>query len=251
MKEIALIIDYENILYSTQNIFSEYPDFSIIINMCKAHGRIASAQAFADWTKLEQSLPFLFKYGIQPVFTPLSKYGKSSCDTAICVNAMKLFYEHTNLSTLILVSGDRDYLPLVVELRARGIQILLLGVKDTISKDLINVSDGFIEYTGKNIIDEQKISVEKGVEDNLKEIVLKAYRNSTEKEWVNLAKVGYDIKQIDRNFNHRKYGYDKLINLIKDTDLFEISYSEDGLVAYIKLKQGSPSSSRPADPELI
>lgn len=236
MKEIALIIDYENILYSTQNIFSEYPDFSIIINMCKKYGRIASAQAFADWTKLEQSLPFLFKYGIQPVFTPLSKYGKSSCDTAICVNAMKLFYEHTNLSTLILASGDRDYLPLVVELKTRGIQILLLGVKDTISKDLINVSDGLIEYTGKNIIDQEKIPLAKGDIKNIKNIILRAYHNSTDKEWVNLAKLGNDIKQIDSNFNHRKYGYDKLINLIKDTALFEISYSEDGLIPYIKLK---------------
>ncbi len=45
---IAVFIDVENIHYSTMNNYSETPDWTRIVNICKEYGRISSIQAFGD-----------------------------------------------------------------------------------------------------------------------------------------------------------------------------------------------------------
>ena len=83
MKDTAVVIDYENLFYSAQNLYSRYPDLDLLMKLCEKRGRIASCQAYADWTKFQDRIQELFKAGIQPVFSPVSRTGKSSADTII------------------------------------------------------------------------------------------------------------------------------------------------------------------------
>jgi len=55
----------------------------------------------------------------------------------ICVHAMKLFMQNENINTLILVSGDRDFIPLLNELRSLGKHHFFNGVPGSISRDLV------------------------------------------------------------------------------------------------------------------
>ena len=112
----------------------------IIRNLCEKKGGIASIQAFGDWVRFNGQINSLQTSGIQPVFTPLSRAEKSSADTFICVYAMKQFMQNENINTLILVSGDRDFIPLLTELRSLGKSTYLMGVPGSISRDLVNVA---------------------------------------------------------------------------------------------------------------
>ena len=130
---IAVFIDFENIYYSSLNNFGEEPDLMIIRRLCEKKGGIASIQAFGDWVRFNEQIGSLQTSGIQPVFTPLSRTEKSSADTFICVHAMKLFMQNQNINTLILVSGDRDFIPLLNELRSLGKTTFLMGVPGSMS----------------------------------------------------------------------------------------------------------------------
>ena len=224
---VAVFIDVENIHYSTLNNYSETPDWSRIVEMCKTYGRIASIQAFGDWINFSQDIPEIQKNGIQPVFVPLSQAGKSSLDCYLIVSAMKLFFQNNTIDTLILASGDRDYIPLIAELKALGKKVVILAVPGTLSQDLTVIVDDIISYTptpkGKTTTAAKKPDKEEAfgyVISTIKELENK----STNNRWVNLASIGSKLKKEDPEFTHQKYKYLKLVEMLDDIPEIELKY---------------------------
>src|SRR4030066_488208 len=237
-KDAAVVIDYENLFYSSQNLYSRYPDLELLIKLCKERGRIASCQAYADWTKFQDKISELFKVGIQPVFSPVSRTGKSSADTIICVQTMRLFYTNPNLESLLLVSGDRDFIPLVVELRSMGKKVFIVGISGSYSEDLKKVSDELILYSPEKIPNAPAISKSKKHQiDEVKDLLIKVV-GSQDKDsdgWVNLSGIGLGIKKLYPDFDHRVYGCQKLINLFQKIDSFDVKKDDDTLAAFVRL----------------
>ncbi len=224
---VAVFIDVENIHYSTLNHYSETPDWSWVVEACKEYGRISSIQAFGDWIEFSKEVPEIQRNGIQPIFVPLSQDGKSSLDCFLIVSAMKLFFQNNTIDTLVLASGDRDYIPLIAELKALGKKVVILAVPDTLSKDLTTIVDDVISYKprmGKqgNVYNESldKNSSHEYVIGTLKELE----GSSVNDRWVNLANIGLSLKKKDSTFSHAKYGYSKLAEMLDDIPKIEIKY---------------------------
>ena len=150
--DVAVFIDYENLYYSITQCYIGFPNLEQIIEAAEKYGRVASCQAFADWGQFERSLSFLLRAGVQPVFCPSVSTDpnlqekKSSVDPTICIHAMKLLYTYPNIYTLVLVSGDRDFIPLLMEARQMGRKVVVLGVGHSISADLAALADDVILY---------------------------------------------------------------------------------------------------------
>ena len=151
--DVAVVIDYDNLFYSIRSNCNSYPNLEEVLDAAGRYGRVACSQAFGDWGFFAKSLPSLFRAGVQPVFCPLSRtnpmyhsHAKSSVDATICVQTMKTFFGNPHIQTLVLVSGDRDYIPLVIELRQMGKQVAILGVGKSLSSDLAEVADETILY---------------------------------------------------------------------------------------------------------
>lgn len=239
-KDVAVVIDYENLFYSAQNLYSCYPDLDLLVKLCEKRGRIASCQAYADWTKFQDRIQELFKAGIQPVFSPVSKSGKSSADTIICVHTMRLFYSNPNLESLLLVSGDRDFIPLVVELRSMGKKVFIVGINGSYSEDLKEVSDELILYSpektpAKKITSKSK---RRQIDRNVKDLLIRVVKEQVPDDdgWVNLAGIGLEIKKKSPDFDHRAYGFQKLINIFQKIDNFDVKKDDDKLAAFVRLR---------------
>lgn len=225
---VAVFIDVENIHYSTLNNYSETPNWSNIVDLCRNYGRIASIQAFGDWIHLAKEVPEIQNNGIQPVFVPLSQDGKSSLDCYLTVSAMKLFFQNDSIDTLILASGDRDYIPLISELKALGKKIYILAVAESLSKNLTKIADGIISYEANfnslgNVSNNKETAgkdFSKFIVDTVKE--LEEY--SLNERWVNLATIGSSLKRKDQDFSHRKLGYKKLVEFLADIKDIELKY---------------------------
>jgi uncharacterized protein (TIGR00288 family) len=239
-KDVAVVIDYENLFYSTQNLYSCYPDLELLIKLCEKRGRIASCQAYADWMKFQDRIQELFKAGVQPVFSPVSRTGKSSADTIICVHTMKLFYTNPNLDSLLLVSGDRDFIPLVVELRSMGKKVFIVGINGSYSVDLKEVSDELILYSPEKTPDRAITSKgrKRHIDRNVKDLLIGVVKGQTPDGdgWVNLAGIGLGIKKRKPDFDHRAYGFQKLINMFQKIDGFDVKKDDDTLAAYVRLR---------------
>lgn len=225
---VAVFIDVENIHYSTLDNYSETPDWSWVVDACKKYGRIASIQAFGDWREFSKEVPDFQRNGIQPVFVPLSLDGKSSLDCYLTVSAMKLFFQNNAIDTFILASGDRDYIPLIAELKALGKTVVILAVTDTLSKDLTRIVDSVISYKpkalDKSLGSPDKLSDKKALHKYIIDIMKELEDDSINDRWVNLAAIGLLLKKKDPTFSHARYGYDKLAGMLSDISQIEIKY---------------------------
>lgn len=228
LSSVAVLIDVENIHYSTLNNYSETPDWARIVDVCKTFGRISSIQAFGDWIEFQKEIPEIQSNGIQPIFVPLSQDGKSSLDCYLTVSAMKLFFQNETVDTLILASGDRDYIPLISELKAMGKNVIILAVPGTLSKDLTTIVDEVIPY--KPVREHRVLSdvEEKADVTTFKHFVVETLRelesNSVNDRWVNLASIGLALKKRDAGFSHTKYGYKKLAEMLEDNSEIELKF---------------------------
>jgi uncharacterized protein (TIGR00288 family) len=225
---VAVFIDVENIHYSALNYYSETPDWSWVVDACKEYGRISSIQAFGDWIEFSKEVPEILKNGIQPVFVPLSQDGKSSLDCYLTVSAMKLFFQNDAIDTLILASGDRDYMPLIAELRALGKEVVILAVPESLSKDLTTIVDKVIpykpRYEGKTTSPVDESVDKKSAFEYVISILTTLEKDSVNNRWVNLAKLSLSLKRKDSTFTHTRYGYRKLVEMLDDIPRIELKY---------------------------
>ncbi len=222
IRNVAVFIDVENIHYSSLNNYAETPNWSRIVDICKGYGRILSIQAFGDWINFSRELPEIQRNGIQPVLVPLSQDGKSSLDCYMTVSAMKLFFQNQALDTIILASGDRDYIPLLAELKAQGKRVIILAVPDTLSHDLTRIADEVIAYVKG---DEEP--ARRDLEED-RQLVLQTLRSLEQRafqgRWVKLADLGVELKYRDQHFNHRHHGYRRLVEMLEDMPEIELTF---------------------------
>ncbi len=249
---VAIFIDVENIHYSTLNAYSETPNWSWIVQECRKKGKISSIQAFGDWREFSDEIALMQKNGIQPIFVPLSQNGKSSLDCYLTVSAMKLFFQNSTIDTLILASGDRDYIPLIAELKALGKNIIILAVSDTLSSELRGMVDDIIEYEPPSILNKSKnIEDSRYNFDEVETLIIDTIREleetSINDRWVNLASIGLELKRREPNFSHKNYGYSKLVNMLEDIDGIEVRY--DNYEKTIAVARTNRSKSRSKDYE--
>jgi len=229
---LAVLIDVENIHYSTLNSYSETPDWEWIVEACKKKGKIASIQAFGDWIEFSAEVSQMQKNGIQPIFVPLSQNGKSSLDCYLTVSAMKLFFQNDTIDTLILASGDRDYIPLIAELKANGKNVIILAVADTLSSELKGMVDDIIEYAPPTLVDRYEsddnyqttTNSSQYIEEFIKNTLKELEESSTNDRWINLAAIGLALKGKNSNFSHKDYGYSKLVGMLENIDGIEVKY---------------------------
>lgn len=243
---VAVFIDVENIRYSALNTHSERePHWAGIVEQCQKYGRIFSFQAFGDWSKSpSREVHEVQKCGIQPVFVPLSEWNKSSLDCYLTVAAMKLFFQNESIDTLILGSGDRDYIPLVIELRALGKKVVIMAIEDTLSQDLRGSVDEVFLYLPKETVapvsGDNHINVEQGqrfLADALQELESEGDVVQHGYGWINLAALGHHLKRNRPEFTHKDYGYHKLVDMLKEIPCIELKYDDhEKLVAMARTK---------------
>ncbi len=155
-QDVAVFIDFENIYISVLAEYDVNPDFEAIIEKAEDYGRVSVAQAYADWTPYSHYINALHAYEIDPIYVPAYHYGeggkqkggaiKNSVDMFLCINAMKMLYSHPNIQTFVLITGDRDFVPLVKTIREFGKRCVVIGVAGAASSHLAQAADDFFFY---------------------------------------------------------------------------------------------------------
>jgi len=154
---VAMFIDFENLAYGVENngnVRHDEPDLDVdiqrIVRFVRDEGRLVLARAYADWrnASVRQHQPELYVQGIETVHVLGRRHGseiKNSVDVALAVDAVRSLYER-QFDTFVLISGDRDFLPLLRVVREHGHRIIGVSVRESASKDLPNLCDRFVYY---------------------------------------------------------------------------------------------------------
>jgi uncharacterized protein (TIGR00288 family) len=241
-RKIALLIDCDNVSHKAiDGVISELAKYGVV-NIRKAYGNWKSPQ-LQGWEEK------LHPFAITPVQQFAYTTGKNATDAAMIIDAMDLLYSH-ELDGFALMTSDSDFTPLVMRILTNGLKVYGFGEKKTPSP--------FINACSQFIFVEKLIEVESSEEDKsevgssaskkltrnqlrkdawLVKLLRTAVEQTVEDDgWSHLGQVGQYISN-NTSFSPVNYGYKKLSDIIKTSQLFKVEMRKNNSVMYIKDEQ--------------
>ncbi len=118
----ALFIDFEN--------FGDRPSFDAkqLINGLKSRGRLVVKRAYADWGRYASYKHALMASGVELIEMPSHKdKGKNSADIKLTVDALETAITKPYIDTMVILSGDSDYMPLIAKLHEYNKYVIVIN----------------------------------------------------------------------------------------------------------------------------
>ncbi len=236
-QNIALLIDCDNASYQAiDGVLNELAKYGVT-NIRRAYGNWKTPH-LKGWE--EQLHPF----AILPIQQFAYTQGKNATDAAMIIDAMDLLYTQ-NLDAFALLTSDSDFTPLVMRILTKGIKVYGFGEKKT-PLPFVNACSQFI-YTEQLVesteSDEEPVDFPSDLKKTRNELrgdtgLVKLLRKATEQTagedgWSHLGRVGQYISNTT-SFSPINYGFKKLSDLIRVSDLFEIDMRKNNSVMYIR-----------------
>lgn len=202
-------------------------------------------RVYGDWTSNQMSTwkKVLNNFALTPIQQFAYTSGKNSTDIALIIDAMDLLYTD-KFDGFCIVSSDSDFTPLVNRIRQNGLFVYGFGRKLTpqsfvsacdrfIYTDLLDESDtekdqnldNNTSYANFTSLDNNTLDANLINKDKLKKLLIEAYESVTggEKIEINMGRLGQQINLMVSSFDSREYGFKKLGDLLRYTDLFVIN----------------------------
>ena len=150
-QRVAVLIDTQNLYYSARNLFSAKVNFKNIVEDAVAGRQLTRAIAYVVKTKTGEERPFfeaLEKIGIETKEKELQIFfggaKKADWDVGLAVDAI-VFSE--KVDSIILVSGDGDFTPLIQYLKMKGVHVEVMAFNETASAKIIEATDEFLDLS--------------------------------------------------------------------------------------------------------
>jgi len=146
--DVAIFLDLDNVVIGSVEANIVF-DVNLLLKKIRSltDGRIVMRRAYGDWRQRANMTKELAAAGFDLQSTVrLGSNSKNLADMQMVVDALATLIDGHNFHTYALVTGDRDFAPLVQELRKRGKQVIGAGVKHTTSHRLPALCDHFIFY---------------------------------------------------------------------------------------------------------
>ena len=147
--DIAIFLDLDNLVIGAKQKNMTF-DINLVLDHIKKitdNGRIVMRRAYGDWRNSSQQLKELTTAGFtNQSNVRLNNFSKNLADMQIVVDAMETMVDGHQYETYVLITGDRDFTPLVQSLRKRGKHVIGVGIRHSTSKSFAALCDDYIYY---------------------------------------------------------------------------------------------------------
>lgn len=231
---IALLIDCDNVSHTAiEGVLEELAKYGMV-NVRHAHGNWNSP-SLSGWIEK------LHPNAIRPMQQFAYTKGKNATDAAMIIDAMDLLYSK-NVDAFALMTSDSDFTPLVLRLLESGFPVYGFGEKKT-PQPFVDSCSVFI-YT-ENLVKQTETPDAPGAtqkksrnelrgDAGLVKLLRTAAEQTAEDDgWSNMSKMASYISN-NSSFSVINYGYKKMSDLIRASELFEVQMRNDGSVMYVR-----------------
>jgi uncharacterized LabA/DUF88 family protein len=149
-KTVVLLIDWDNLqICHSRDAPGTEIDLNAVTALAQSYGTLVSARAYAEWNLQAERLS-VYKAGIEPVFAPVmrpeggTREGKSLADPVMVADGVDLLWTVAP-DVFVLVTSDKDMIPLARIAKQRGAAVVVLG-SDLTAIPLVEMSNVFITY---------------------------------------------------------------------------------------------------------
>ncbi len=140
-QQVAVFWDYENVKFPAGA--SSAPLAESLIEYAKSLGHLRVKIVYSNWRrKDERIVQTLYSLGFEPIHVSMGK--ANSVDVKLVVDCLEAAYRDPALSEFIIVTGDKDFIPLVNALKDLKRQVTVIGRTENVSEQLLLSADEFI-----------------------------------------------------------------------------------------------------------
>jgi uncharacterized protein (TIGR00288 family) len=204
-------------------------DVGAIMDYAASFGTVSLSRAYADWSVpvnasyrdelIERSLHLVQLFTASGV--------KNGADIRLAVDAVEDLMRHPEITHVVLVAGDSDFVPLAQSCKQLGRYVVGIGVRGSTSKALVSACNEFIDYahlpgvtpppspakktvTKKAGARKSAKSPGSSAQDAATDLLVRAIRVGLEKsddDWVYAAGVKSQMQRMDPAFKEKSLGF--------------------------------------------
>jgi uncharacterized protein (TIGR00288 family) len=238
-KRIALLIDCDNVSHTA---------IEGVLEELAKHGTVNVRHAHGDWNNPSLSgwSEKLHPHAIRPMQQFAYTKGKNATDSAMIIDAMDLLYSG-NVDAFALMTSDSDFTPLVLRILESGFPVYGFGEKKTPTPFVDSCSPFiYIENLITNSGNEEESGSQpaKRTKGKLRQdaTLVRLLRTAVEQTadddgWANMGQVASYISNNNSSFSSINYGYKRISDLVRATELFKVEL-RSGTAMYIKDPKG-------------
>jgi NYN domain/OST-HTH/LOTUS domain len=250
---VAVYIDFDNIVISRydqvhgRNSFQKDKvkglsderlamatvDVGAIIDFASSFGTLVLTRAYADWSA-DLNAGYSGQLVARAVdlvqLFPAAAYGKNGADIRLAVDAVEDMFRLPDLTHVVIVGGDSDYIALAQRCKRLGRYVVGIGVAGASSGSLASACDEFVTYDALPGV--PSVPKKKGATDPQKEatsLLERALRIGLQKddsEWLHNSAVKAQMKRMDPSFSEKSLGFRSFSDFLRSrSDVVDLDES--------------------------
>jgi hypothetical protein len=264
---VAVYLDFDNIVISRYDQVNgrssfqkdktkgldKYPDrlaqatvdVGAIMDFASSFGTLVLTRAYADWsadvnTGYREQLVGRAVDLVQ--LFPAAAYGKNAADIRLAVDAVEDMFRLPDLSHVVIVAGDSDYIPLAQRCKRLGRYVVGVGVAGSSSRVLAAACDEFVIYDalpGVPVPEPKRRARANDANGDeppppdpqaaATDLLTRALRIGLEKDdsdWLHNSAVKAQMKRMDPSFSEKSLGFRSFSDFLRSrSDLVELDES--------------------------
>ena len=232
-------------------------DVGAVLDFASSFGTVVLTRAYADWSadvNAEYSGQLVARAVDLVQLFPAAAYGKNAADIRLAVDAVEDMFRLPDLTHVVIVAGDSDYIPLAQRCKRLGRYVVGIGVAGSSSKSLAAACDEFVIYDALPGVPvfEPPSEPEKPAAKRTKSaepeppdaqaaataLLTRALQIGLEKEdveWLHNSTVKAQMKRMDPSFSEKALGFKSFSDFLRSrADLVELD--ESSTTRMVKLK---------------
>jgi len=257
---VAIYWDFENLhasIFDTLNGSGSYPkpsnrnrqqeilvDVQGVYDFATTYGNVAINKAYCNWHWFSNYRQSLLKCAVELIqLFPPGPLAKNGADIKLSLDAVEDILRFPHISSIVVVGGDSDFIPLAQKLKAAGKDLIGVGCRNATNRHWANSCSDFKYYETFALEPQcdtcEDDEVETATIKDAAELIAKAIKQISLRngdKWVLKAAIRPVVKRLDPTFDESNYGCRSFADLLrKHNDQFQIERGQhDHLVCLIE-----------------
>lgn len=207
-------------------------DVSALYEFAASFGNIAINKAYANWQWFARYRQVLLKCAIELIqIFPPGASAKNGADIKLSLDAVEDILKFPHISSIIVIGGDSDFIPLAQKIKAAGKDLIGVGCKGSTNRHWANSCSEFKYY--ETLMLEPQAEEEESetvVVKDAVELISRAIKQISARNgesWVVKASIRPVVKRIDPTFDEANYNCKTFTDLLKKhSDKFKVKKGE-------------------------
>ncbi|KUI48190.1 hypothetical protein AU198_19440 [Mycobacterium sp. GA-1199] len=231
-------------------------DVGAIIDYASSFGTLVLTKAYADW-----STDVNADYRDQLVgravdlvqLFPAAAYSKNGADIRLAVDTVEDMFRLPDLTHVVIVAGDSDYIPLAQRCKRLGRYVVGIGITGSISRSLTAACDEYVSYDALPGVPAVKSEAPKrrrtkadaeqepeqpdpqAAATALLERALRIAHGKDDSDWLHNSAVKAQMRRMDPSFSEKSLGFKSFSDFLRShTDLVELD--ESSTIRMVRLR---------------